>query len=522
MTDVDVPSTGDLLADRYRLDEPVNVDTDGREVWRGLDVLLNRKVAVVINTPGGSEAAPMMEAAVATSRIGHASLVDVYDAVDEGRLAYVVREWVEGQSLREILEHGPLDGQQARDILSSVAGAVAAVHAQGISHSNIHPGTILFSEDDRVMVTEPRSKRAGEKADDVRAIGATLYACVTGQWPHNVPGSEGLPVADPDESTGEVRPPKQLRSGLPQGLNSLVMSLLAAEPYPSTASELAAELRKDANQLAADTTFHSAAHDTVAAGGSVALDATSPDLPPQRTDTAESLLIAEGKPGEKRQEDAPAGMRRLAMVAAAIAGVALVGVLASAVITQGGGADPDNAGLVGTDDDDGESEEEEQTSVPERLELDAAQIRIVDPPDSSRSELQGTEFLIDNDSSTGWSTQTYYNHANFGNLKPGMGILMDLRSEQEIASVRLHMTEPGATVGLRAGDVDPGSSESGDQQIADNYTEVVAPIANVDANLELTLEESVTTQYLMVWITELPPVSGGYKLTVSDINVYVR
>lgn len=504
MNQVEVPSTGDLLADRYRLDEPVNIDADGRQVWRGLDVLLNRTVAVVINTPGGPEASPMMEAAVVTSRIGHASLVDVYDAVDETRFAYVVREWVEGQSLREILAHSPLGAQPARDIMASVAGAVAATHAQGISHSNIHPGTILFSEDDRVMVTEPRADTQCSQTDDVKALGATLYCCLTGLWPATVRGSEGLDAAEVSPVTGAIPDPTELAPGVSPALNSFVMGLLADEPHPAAASEVAAELRKTTDS----TTVTPAVEEP----------------PVEESDTPLAAVSTMGPPPPKPQEEAPAGMRRLALVVAAVAGLALVGVLSSAIILQGDDPDTDTAGLIGDEDDESETEgdDEGNSSGPEEIELMADQIRIVDPPDSNRSELEGTDLLVDNDSSTGWSTQTYYNHSNFGNLKPGMGILIDLGEEKEIASLRLHMTDPGATVTLRAGDSDPGSSSDGDQEIADSFQDITETVDDIDINHEFQPEDSPTTQYLKVWITELPPVSGGYKLTVSDISVYVR
>src|SRR6185436_3355246 len=111
------PTVGEILAERYQLEQHVNDDSAGRQVWRGIDVVLRRPVAVVLRYPGGDSAAEMLQAAVAASRVVHSNLVGVYDAIDETTRAYVVREWVEGESLRELVTRvGPLDPQRATSI----------------------------------------------------------------------------------------------------------------------------------------------------------------------------------------------------------------------------------------------------------------------------------------------------------------------------------------------------------------------------------------------------------------------
>jgi hypothetical protein len=128
------PAVGEILAERYQLEEHVNNDSAGRQVWRGIDVILRRPVAVVLRHPGGDPAAEMLEAAVDASRVIHPNLVGVYDAIDEGQRAYVVREWVEGQSLREMVAgQGPLDPARATGIARAITDALEAVHATGMA-----------------------------------------------------------------------------------------------------------------------------------------------------------------------------------------------------------------------------------------------------------------------------------------------------------------------------------------------------------------------------------------------------
>ena len=65
------PAVGEVLAERYRLEEHINDDSAGRQVWRGVDIVLRRPVAVVLRSPGGDSAEEMLSAAVAASRVVH-------------------------------------------------------------------------------------------------------------------------------------------------------------------------------------------------------------------------------------------------------------------------------------------------------------------------------------------------------------------------------------------------------------------------------------------------------------------
>lgn len=502
MTTAEVPSVGDLLAERYRLEEHVGGANGYRQLWRGVDVLLHRSVAVVLRSPGGEDAAPTMTAAVAASRAHVDSMVDVYDAVDEGRFAYVVREWVNGSSLRSVLERQTLESVHALELVASVADAIAALHEGGVTHADLHPGTILLSEDDRVMVTEPRNEPGNTPVEDVRALGATLYACLTGTWPRVVAAENtGLPDAATDE-WGAVLAAATVVPAVPAALSKLTADLLDHAQTPPSAAELAVDLRRLAETGGAEPA--AASHTPTSVLGSLSLGRRS---------------------GGTSADAPPVGMKRLAVVAAVIAAVIFAGVVTSAVVF-GGGDDPAGAEDQVTGEDTGAdntdaSDETSDAAAPTEVELTADSIRVVDPPDGDRDQSEGVEHVIDDNASTGWTTNTYYRDPGFGNLKPGMGILIDLGEAQEVASVRIQMTSAGATVGLLSGDEDPGDSREGDQAIVDDFSVLAEPVADADTNIELK-PSGEATRYIVVWVTELPAVADGYKLTISDINVFVR
>src|SRR5437764_1989338 len=154
----------------------------------------------------------MLAAAVSASRIVHPHLAGVYDAIDEGDRAYVVREWVDGSSLRELVADGPFDPDRGALVAAAIADAVAAVHATGMAHGNVHPGTVLVASDGRVVLTDARADESVTPDADVRAVGAILYCALTGYWPHAEAGVSAVPDAIRDES-GVLTPPRPVRGG---------------------------------------------------------------------------------------------------------------------------------------------------------------------------------------------------------------------------------------------------------------------------------------------------------------------
>src|SRR5690349_15681230 len=169
----------------------------------------------------------MLQAAVDASRVIHPNLVGVYDAIDEGQRAYVVREWVDGEALRELIaREGPLDPARATAIAHSIVDELAAVHATGMVHGNVHPGTTLIGDDGRVVLADARADSSDSTESDVRAVGAILYFALTGHWPQAEVGrTSALPDAMRD-SNGALSTPRQIRAGVPAYLDDLTMDLL--------------------------------------------------------------------------------------------------------------------------------------------------------------------------------------------------------------------------------------------------------------------------------------------------------
>jgi hypothetical protein len=480
------PTVGEVLADRYQLDEHIGNDSLGRQLWRGIDVILRRPVAVVLRYPGGAAAEEMLSAAVAVSRLVHPHLAGVYDAIDEGERAYVVREWVSGLSLREIVsEAGPLDVDRAVALAQAVAAAVAALHSTGMAHGNLHPGTVLVADDGRVVVTDARADEAATAEADIRAIGGVLYCALTAYWPHAEAGPTALPDAIRD-SAGNPAAPRQVRGGVPTQLDELSVDLLDPTLALPTAEVLAAELARFS------------ATEAQAYAEPAALDFDAFEAAAEPTDPP-------------RQ----AG-RKIAIGVIGLLVIATIGMLAATrVLAPNKAAGPGQ--VKGTS-----AATSQASGKPTPLVLTANRVRIVDGKGGDRTELTGAEKVVDGNLNTGWKTDHYRRQPEFGGKKPGMGILLDLGDTKRVTSVQVQLLRQGATLDLRWGTSDPGTGADGDAKIYESYQVVGDPHPNAPANVVLPGSPDQPTRYLLIWISKLPSDGDEFQVGVQEVTVFVE
>jgi hypothetical protein len=480
-------SPGDRLADRYRLDEHVDDDWAGRQIWHGTDTTLRRPVALVLRQPGGEPAAGMLTTAVAMSRLVHPHIVSVYDAVDEGQFAYLVREWVQGVSLRDVLRQSPLDAERTTLVVHAISEAVSALHANGIVHGNIHPGTILIADDGRVVLADAAADGTVDAEADVRAVGAVLYACLTGHWPYAEAGHSSLPDAKRD-SNGRLASPRQVRGGIPRYLDEVATDLLDHRLEPPAPGALAVDFARLTTTQAQERDY----------------------------DYDDDGPMGFGADRSARRRSSG----RLALGIAVLAGIALIGAFVGVKLLNSGSGpnpQPSQAGNIGPSVTAG--------PVGTPIAIGPNQVRIVDPPRGDGGELAGAGLTVDGKDTTGWATSDY-TRPNFGGLKPGMGILIDLGVPTKVTEVRVLVNKPGSSIELRAGDTDPGigitdnaAARQADQQIYKTYRPIGQPLDDFQGTRMVFDLDNVTTRYLMVWITNLPPKGNRYSLTVNEITV---
>jgi len=139
---------GRVLADRYRVESLLGSGGMG-SVYRAEHVLMKKAVALKVlhreMTYHPEVVARFEREAIAAARIDHPN---VAAAMDCGRLEdgsfYIVLEYVDGKSLRTLIEEGPLDVDRALGIAAQIADALAAAHAAGIVHRDLKPDNVML------------------------------------------------------------------------------------------------------------------------------------------------------------------------------------------------------------------------------------------------------------------------------------------------------------------------------------------------------------------------------------------
>jgi hypothetical protein len=497
---------GLLVAERYRLDAPIPdrsaAAIPGRsaskvgQLWHAHDELLARSVAVLVVPDDDPLVEHVLAGARAVAGLGHPALANVYDAGRAPGLAYVVTEYFAGASLdQQLRDNGPLDPTAAVDLVADIAAALAATHALGVYGLTPAPSRILLTASGLprlasvALADESRAAEDPRAVDDARAdteaLAQLLYAALTARWPGDAQISAlgAAPFAE-----GHLCTPRQVRGGVPRELDVVVSQALGDSalrrglPEISTPGALFAA-------LSPLRSLPEAGH-------------------PYGADTA-IIPVVEGRgrtpllPGTT----GPLLARRRRNRIGVAAGVAVLGVAVAGLfwrgptiyphfITHSGGSTPTPTHAADTS---------AGTPITPRSVVE------FDPyGDHTDPHVNEAPLAIDGKADTAWRTQTF-GSAALGNLKPGVGLLVDLGQERAVSAVQLTLIGNGTSVSLL---------ESGGDQppVSDHAMTQVAREGDAGSHVTLRPAEPHTARYWLVWITKLPPGSGGFHGGVSEIT----
>ncbi len=130
-----------------------------------------------------------------------------------------------------------------------------------------------------------------------------------------------------------------------------------------------------------------------------------------------------------------------------------------------------------------------------------------DPPEEN-PEL--APLVVDGDPATTWRTQTYEQNFGPGGLKSGAGLTIDLQGRQQVSSVDLTLVGAPTGVTLYLADSEPSGIQG------------LKPVASEQVETEttrITLDKPATGRFLVVWLTSIPPVEGGFRGEVAEVVV---
>ena len=245
-------------------------------VYKAVDPLIERTVAIkTINLNLSKEERAEFEErfyreAKSAGRLSHANIVTIYDVGEIDDIAYIAMEYLEGESLREMLDSGvvlPMD--MIGKIAARVASALSYAHENQVVHRDIKPANIMItsSRDVKIMdfgiaqiSTASRTQLgtvlgspkymapeqvAGQATDgktDIFALGVVLYEMLTGTTPFNGDNLSAIMYKILHE---DPAPPSALNPRVPAVFDRIVSRALAKRPADryATAREFALDLK---------------------------------------------------------------------------------------------------------------------------------------------------------------------------------------------------------------------------------------------------------------------------------------
>jgi eukaryotic-like serine/threonine-protein kinase len=290
---------------RYRLERLLGHGA-AADVHLARDVELDRPVAVKLLTPGGGHALAERFAREArrAAAVAHPNVVRVFDVGEEEGLRWIVMEYVEGESLAELLERrGRLSAAEAVRLGAQAAEGLGAAHRAGLVHRDVTPHTLLVAPDGTTKVADlgvargpegarptepgtllgaaayaaPEAAGPGEHtaAADVYSLAVILYEALTGRLPHEAGSSAAVEV---EQREGPITPPRDLEPSVPPALEAVLMRALARDPAyrPADGDELARELVATTLAPTAPTAPTAAARTPASTSNTLLLDRRRP------------------------------------------------------------------------------------------------------------------------------------------------------------------------------------------------------------------------------------------------------
>ena len=263
-----------LISKRYKIIKKI-ASGGMADVFLGDDLKLDRKVAIKILASNYASdrnfVARFKSEAQILARLNHPNIVQVYDWGEFNGFYYICMEYIEGESLKEIIEKkGPLPPETAADFAIQISNALLTAHKNNLIHRDIKPQNILITPEGKVKVTDfgiakslitdvtktinimgtahyiSPEQAKGEVLDhrtDIYSLGIVMYEMLTGDIPFRGGGSIDISLKHINEKPLK---PSELIKNIPDKLEKIVMHCLEKDPsarYPGL-RELISDLQK--------------------------------------------------------------------------------------------------------------------------------------------------------------------------------------------------------------------------------------------------------------------------------------
>lgn len=497
-THTTVPTAGSLIGGRYRLDELAG--TGGMaQVWAATDTVLGRRVAVKLLHPHLRSDDALLQRfrqeGRLSARLTDPSIVGVFDTVATADADAIVMEYVEGTTLRRLLDQrGRLDPETVVDIGCRIADALDVAHRNDLTHRDIKPANILVCDDGAVKVADfgiaktndlddltrdgtllgtatylaPEQLR-GVRTDgraDLYSLGVVLYEAICGKPPF---------TGDTEAARAMQRlhqaptPPHRVVPGVPPALSRCVMHVLERDPdrRPASAGEFRAELA----------------------------DSLEPTAPQPAPPTTPVVRRAPGRREPIRRHQPRRSRLGVAVLVMLVGGsLALIAALLQGDPPPSSGSPVRPAGSSST------------AAAPD---LPILSVTTFDPqgtgePGENDERVATTH---DGDPLTAWRTERY-NQRDFG-TKRGVGLLVQVEGAGRLRSLHVDSPNSGWDAEVHLLDEHPKGAPTG---------EPVAHEEGVQGSASFPLGGK-RGKFVLLWITRLSEDAPRFHLDVGELRL---
>jgi hypothetical protein len=525
---------GTRLAGRYRLEDQVDAG-GGWALWKAIDEILARAVTVLTFAENFPRMRDAVTAARAASRLTDSRLSQVFDVDDSGERAYIVMEWVAGESLADMLsDGGPIEPTRAAALVAEAARALSVAHAAGLAHLRLVPGSLRWTSGGGVKITglgiDAALAGAGADEDiaedpaltDTQDLGRLLYAAVTGYWPG--PEMTGLPPAPMID--GAPCTPRQVSAGVPASIDVVTCQALFQRhgrdgSVITTPLQFADELARVAPPVAPAPPPYRRP------------DPRGPETGRRGPSTAQMAGYGGQRPpprpeprgrGHRGPPERPGGGYRRASnrprrstTAKAMISVVAVLVLAAAVAVGWSFSHSSGHGAAQA----GGHNQPPSPSTASSVVLKPVQANGFDPLSSSdpgNEDDAGAQFAIDGDPTTFWHTQYYQGSPAFGGLKKGSGLILDMGTQVRLSQLQVQF----GSVCCATVHIEIGNDNTRSPATLGTFTTVASSSSAANATT-FRVTNSAKGRYVLIWFTSLPPMAGSNGQYMAQIyNVTVR